>query len=149
MKTRSTINEECAMSGIRVLCDTNTLIHLLNGNRDVAAFLTGKSISISVITELELYGKQNLSKRELSIIDVLVENCFVVDLLHPVKQIVKELKQKYKIKLPDAIVAATALYLDVPFVTFDTDFKNITGLKLVLFNLQESTCSTPSNSNPC
>ena len=38
-------------------------------------------------------------------------------------------------KLPDAIVAATAIYLDIPLVTFDTDFKKIDNLKLILFNL--------------
>jgi predicted nucleic acid-binding protein len=44
------------------------------------------------------------------------------------KQIVK--KQAYKIKLPDAIVAATAIYLDVPLTTFDSDFNKIADLKI-------------------
>ena len=123
------------MSGIRILCDTNTLIHLLGNNMDVANLLMGKQISISVITELELYGKQNMSSNEISIVDMLVENCFVIDLLPSIKQLVKSIKQKYKIKLPDAIIAATALYLDIPLVTFDTDFENIEDLKLILLNL--------------
>ena len=123
------------MNGIRILCDTNTLIHLLGNNVDVADFLMGKQISISVITELELYGKQNMTSSEISIIDILIENCFVIDLLPSIKQLVKEIKHKYKIKLPDAIVAATAMYLDVPLVTFDADFERIENLKLILFNL--------------
>ena len=123
------------MSGIRILCDTNTLIHLLGNNKDVVNFLIGKQVSISVITELELYGRQNMTSFEISVIDMLVENCFVIDLLPSIKQLVKEIKQKYKIKLPDAIIAATAIYLDVPLVTFDTDFENIENLKLILLNL--------------
>jgi predicted nucleic acid-binding protein len=123
------------MNGIRVLCDTNALIHLLGGKTEIVDFLTGKQIFISVITELELYGKQNLSLAEISIIDMLTESCFVIDLPQPVKQIVKKLKQKYKIKLPDAIIAATAIYLDIPLVTFDTDFNKIEDLKLVLLKL--------------
>jgi predicted nucleic acid-binding protein len=123
------------MNGIRLLCDTNILIHLLGNKTEVADFLDGKQISISVITELELYGKQNISPSETAIIDMLIENCFVIDLLPPVKYIVKKIKQKYKIKLPDAIIAATAIYLDIPFVTFDTDFDKIEELKLVLLNL--------------
>ena len=123
------------MSGIRILCDTNTLIHLLGNNTDVADFLTGKQISISVITELELYGKQNMTSSETAIIDMLVENCFVIDLLPSIKQLVKRIKQKYKIKLPDAIIAATAIYLDIPLVTFDTDFESVENLKLILLNL--------------
>ena len=123
------------MNGIRILCDTNTLIHLLGHNEDVSDFLMGKQISISVITELELYGKQNMSSVEMSIVDMLIYNCFVIDLLPAIKQLVKTIKQKYKIKLPDAIVAATALYLDIPLVTFDTDFEKIENLKLILLNL--------------
>jgi predicted nucleic acid-binding protein len=44
------------MNGIRILCDTNPLIHLLNGNQFIADFLNNKHIYISVITELELLG---------------------------------------------------------------------------------------------
>ncbi|MCL2328751.1 MAG: type II toxin-antitoxin system VapC family toxin [Bacteroidetes bacterium] len=123
------------MSGIRILCDTNTLIHLLGNNREVLSLLMGKQVSISVITELELYGKQNMTSHEISIIEVLVESCFVIDLLPEIKQLVKNIKQKHKIKLPDAIVAATAIYLDIPLITFDTDFKNIENLKLILLDL--------------
>jgi len=123
------------MSGIRILCDTNTLIHLLENNADVTDFLMGKQISISVITELELYGKQNMTSSETAIIDMLVESCFVIDLLPSIKQLVKKIKQKYKLKLPDTIIAATAIYLDIPLVTFDTDFENIENLKLILLNL--------------
>ncbi|GHT46157.1 hypothetical protein AGMMS49965_23560 [Bacteroidia bacterium] len=120
---------------MRVLCDTNTLIHLLGHNSEVVDLLIGKQVSISVITELELYGKQNITPKEVSIIDMLVESCFVIDLLSPVKQIVKQLKQKHRMKLPDAIIAATAIYLDIPLITFDTDFKKIEEIKLVLLNL--------------
>jgi predicted nucleic acid-binding protein len=36
------------------------------------------------------------------------------------------------IKLPDAIIAATALYLDLPLLTFDSDFARVPGLKLFI-----------------
>jgi predicted nucleic acid-binding protein len=123
------------MNGIRLLCDTNVLIHLLGNKAEVIDFLEGKQVFISVITELELYGKQNISLSETAIIDMLIENCFVIDLLSPIKQIVKKIKQKYKIKLPDAIVAATAIYLDIPLLTFDTDFNKVEELKLILLKV--------------
>jgi hypothetical protein len=46
------------MSGISILSDTNPLIYLLDGNTEVADFLDGKQVWISVITELELFGKK-------------------------------------------------------------------------------------------
>jgi predicted nucleic acid-binding protein len=76
-----------------------------------------------------------MTPKELSIINMLIESCYVVELTYPVKQIVKQLKQKYRINLPDAIVAATALQSDIPLVTFDADFRNIKDLKLVLLKI--------------
>jgi predicted nucleic acid-binding protein len=48
---------------------------------------------------------------------------------------VKNLKQKHRIKLPDAIIAATAVYLDIPLITFDSDFDKIDDIKLILLKL--------------
>ncbi|MFO8017345.1 MAG: hypothetical protein R6U96_01815 [Promethearchaeia archaeon] len=35
--------------------------------------------------------------------------------------------------MPDAIIAATSFYLDIPLFTSDTGFNNIPDLNLVLF----------------
>ena len=120
------------MNGIRILCDTNSIVYLLDGNRDVARLLDGKQIYLSVITELELFGKQNLSDNEIKIIEVLLDECFVIDINQEIKRIYREIKQNNTIKLPDAIIAATAIYLDIPLLTFDRGFKNISLLKLMV-----------------
>jgi len=120
------------MNGIRILCDTNPLIYLLDGNGYIAKLLDGKQIYLSVITELELFGRPNLSVQDNKIIEVLLDECFIVDINQEIKRIYREVKQKYIIKLPDAIIAATAIYLDMPFLTFDKGFKNIPNLKLVM-----------------
>ena len=67
------------MSGIRVLCDTNPLIYLLDGNKDIAGFLNNKQIHVSVITELELFGKPDLSEPDRKIIETMLENCFIAE----------------------------------------------------------------------
>lgn len=41
------------------------------------------------------------------------------------------LKQKYKLKLVDAIIAATAIVYKLPFLTSNIDFKNIKELNLI------------------
>jgi len=123
------------MSGIRILCDTNVLIHLLNNNIEVVNFLTDKQVFISSVTELELYGKPDMSPENIAVIDSLIDSCYVLDLTQPVKQLVKQLTQQYHLKLPDAIIASTAIYSDIPLVTFDTDFSKIRELKLVLLKL--------------
>jgi predicted nucleic acid-binding protein len=52
------------MNGISIVCDTNPLIYLLDGDKNIARFLNKKQIYVSIITELELFGKQNLSVAE-------------------------------------------------------------------------------------
>lgn len=121
------------MSGNSLLCDTNVLIHLLSNNEKVVELLSNRKVYISSITELELYGKKDLTEQELRVIDELIEQCFIIDLLQPIKEIVKRLKQHYSIKLPDAIIVASSIYLDIPLVTFDNDFRNIKEVELILF----------------
>ncbi len=111
------------MNGISILTDTNPIIYLLDGNGDIAEFLDQKQVWLSVISELELFGKQGLSKEEINEINILLENCFISEITPPIKNLVKELMQRYSIKLPDAIIASTALYLDLPLLSADEDFQ--------------------------
>ncbi|MDD6487265.1 MAG: PIN domain-containing protein [Spirochaetales bacterium] len=43
-----------------------------------------------------------------------------------------EIRKKYKTKLPDAIVAASSIVNDIPLITADKGFRQITELKLEL-----------------
>ena len=124
------------MNEINLLCDTNVLIYLLNNNLDVKDLLDGKIIHISSITELELFGKQ-LSPAEYNIINSLIDSCVVVELIQPIKKIVIQLKQKYQLKLPDAIIAATSIYCNIPLVTYDSNFNKIEEINLFLLELTQ------------
>jgi predicted nucleic acid-binding protein len=123
------------MNGISILTDTNPIIYLLDGNAEVADFLDEKQVWLSVISELELFGKRGLTRGEIKEINALLDNCFISELTPQVKKLVKDLMQKYVIRLPDAIIAATALYLDLPLFSADVGFRKISGLKLILFEL--------------
>jgi predicted nucleic acid-binding protein len=120
------------MNGVSIVSDTNPLIYLLNGSKKAAEYLNDKQVWISAISELELYGKKGLTKAEKNNIDLLIESCFIAELNYGIKNITKILLQKVNIKLPDAIVAATALYLDLPLLTFDSDFTRVPELKLFI-----------------
>ena len=120
------------MNGISIVSDTNPLIYLLSGNTFAADYLDGKQVWISVISELELYGKPGLTAGERNEIELLLDSCFISDINPSIKQITKDLLQKQRIKLPDAIIASTAIYLDLPLLTADIGFKKVPGLNLVL-----------------
>jgi predicted nucleic acid-binding protein len=67
------------------------------------------------------------------LIEALVNNCFIIDINSEIKQIYKNLKQTYPVKLPDALIAATSIYLDMPLFTFDKEFKTIPELPLIFW----------------
>ena len=79
------------MDGISIVCDTNPLIYLLDGNTQVAELLDEKQVWVSVISELELFGKRGLSKAEIAEINHLLDSCFIAELSPQIKKIVKEL----------------------------------------------------------
>lgn len=107
----------------------------MDGHDTVAEYLEGKQVWISMITELELYGKKGLTKKEINEIDNLVDNCFVSEINFDVKEHTKSLMQSYGMKLPDAIIAATSFVLDLPLITADEDFRKVSDLKLVLLEI--------------
>ena len=119
------------MSGVSIMCDKNSLVYLLDGDRDVARFLENKQIYVSIITELELFGKRSLSIADNEIIESLLANCFIVDINREIKQIYKKIKRDYSVRIPNAVVAATAIYLDFPLLTLGKDFEFIPNLKLM------------------
>lgn len=122
------------MSGVDFLADTNFIIYLLEGNKQAALF-ADNTFAISVVTEMELLGHYQISKDEADVIQNLVRHTTVLDFSQPIKERTIALKQHNKIKLPDAIIAATALYHNLPILSADKGFKNIEGLELFLLSI--------------
>lgn len=48
-----------------------------------------------------------------------------------IKELCISLKQKYKVKIPDAIIAASSIVYGLPLITSDADFKIIKELSLI------------------
>ncbi len=117
------------MSGISILADTNIIVYLLNGNDRIAELLDGKEVYLSFISELELFGKRNLTASEKRKIQSLLDDCVIVDINASIKATVIRLREKYALKLPDAIVAATAIEYNLPLFTADKQLAVVNELK--------------------
>lgn len=107
----------------RFLLDTNAVIALLKGNDNIAFILTDANwVGISVITELEFLSFPDLSVKDESIFNQFISRVEVqgVDSQNPafIGTIIQIRKQN-KIKLPDAIIAATALYQQATLISND------------------------------
>ena len=57
----------------------------------------------------------------------------MVDINREIKDEVIALRRQYNIKLPDAIIAATALYLNMPLFSADGIFHKIQKLKFIKY----------------
>ena len=119
------------MSGFSFVADTNFLIDIHEGREKVEPFLDG-SVVISVISEIELLGWYKLNKSEKDKLRALLDDCFMFELTAEIRKLTIEIRQSNKIKTPDAIIAATSKYLQLPLVTSDKGFKNINGIELIL-----------------
>ena len=125
----------------KYLIDSNILIYYLNGtfqsDNKVIDDIIQASFNISIITRIELFGwagyhtQEKEYKRAVDFLD----NAMVYPLDDDIAEATIQLRQKGAIKMPDAIIAGTALVHDLELVTNNVkDFKN---LGIPLFNLPE------------
>lgn len=122
------------MNGRKILVDSNILIYLSKGllnTEDV--FKEHDRLYISIITYMEVLGFQFKNKDEIAVIKKLL-GCFeIVYINSEIAEIVISLKQKKKIKLPDAIILATSQWMHCDLLTNNAkDFKTISKSVKVL-----------------
>ena len=119
------------MNGLDLMADTNALIYFLNGDERVLEIIDNNIISISFITEIELLSKPGISKKEEKIITELVSNCKVLSYTDPLKDLIVSYRKNYKLKMGDALIAATADYYQLPLITADKDFARLTDITCI------------------
>lgn len=108
--------------------DTNTVLYLL-GDKLLHPIPQGHYF-ISIITEMELLSYASISEAEQSQIQRFLSEATIVGLTKSVKERAIFLRRQYRLKLADAIVAATAVSLEATLVTNDS----------MLLKIPEVTC---------
>jgi len=121
------------MNGNNLFLDTNVVIYLFGGDRTLAELIDGKNIYLSFVTELELLSYPDISESESFKLRRFLSDCTVVDINSSIKESTIHLRQKYRLKLPDSIIVATAKYLDLPIITSDLAFSKIEELEIVIY----------------
>ena len=119
--------------GTRYLLDTNVVLDFMGKKLPVKShiFLSeiiDNEINISAINKIELMG---FSFVEQTLIDfVSFAEVYPIDNETIDKSI--DLRKKYKLKLPDAIIAATAIINDFTVITHNIkDFQKIIELQVI------------------
>ena len=116
------------------LIDTNVISDYLGGKLpsnglDFMDELMDNLPSISIINRIELLGHnhQNIGQYRIA-----VDACIVLELTEAIILKTIAIRKSRRIKIPDAIIAATALVNDLTLITHNTsDFENIQNLKLL------------------
>lgn len=116
------------------IADTNFLIYVHEGNNIIEPFLE-YNFGISFISEVELLGFNGITKSEEIKLSQLISDCFIIEWNVKIKEKTIQLRRKYNIKLPDAIVASTSLVYGIPLVTADKGFSRIEELDLILIEI--------------
>ena len=79
-------------------------------------------------------GYPDITARESQRIKNFLDDCTLIEINDEIKSIYVHLRKQYRLKLGDATAAATAIYLDLPFMSADRDFSKVTELQLALYN---------------
>ncbi len=97
------------MNGDKYLADTNAFIFLLDKHPSLKPLLESEW-HYSFISEIERKGKFGISNRELRSINGMLSACVRESYSEEINKITISLKQEFKIKVPDAIIAATSIH---------------------------------------
>ena len=123
--------------GKRYLLDSNTVIDYIGGLYSANAVqwlnqIIDEEINVSVITKIEVLSFDPDKDDNYPILIEFFEAAKIFELTHEIVNKTILIRQKQKIKLPDAVIAATALENGLVLVSRNTkDFKNIPELETV------------------
>jgi predicted nucleic acid-binding protein len=114
-----------------ITIDTNILSKALAGNEKALNVFQGNLTYISFIVQIEMLSASHYSKKQVQII----EQSFSEFLIHPYSQSLQEkvieIRRTYKLKIPDAFIAATALELKLPLFSNDAIFTKVKPLNFI------------------
>lgn len=109
------------------LLDTNVALYLLGG-RMLSPLPIG-SYGISVITEMELLAWPSLTEQEEKKVREFLKAVAICELTASIRARAVELRKLQHLKLPDAVVCATAMEFGVELWTNDTGLARVPGLR--------------------
>lgn len=117
------------MNGNGYLLDTNAIIQFLKGNAELVSLLADADfIATAIIAELEYFSFPRLGEEDLQLYQAFRSRIHVYDVPSDdpmFTQLVVNARKRNGMKLPDAIIAATARANDLAILTADDHFKKL------------------------
>ncbi len=126
--------------GQRFLIDTSAVVkYLTKAFSDSTLFLMDKTLSseykISFVTQIELLVFNSTVYSDIQIREQFIKASDVVHVNEDIIEITIFIRRETNIKLPDALIAATAMFYNYTLIsTNDKDFKKVIPLGLKYHN---------------
>lgn len=115
------------MNGSGYLLDTNAIVQLLKGNKELIAVLgTADFIATSIVAEMEYLSFSGLTDADVALYQAFRGRIQVYDVPSAdtaFTQLVVKARKERGLKLPDAIIAGTAIAKGLIILTADDHFK--------------------------
>ncbi|MFE1744366.1 type II toxin-antitoxin system VapC family toxin [Coleofasciculus sp. H7-2] len=125
------------MRGERYLLDTNAIIALLQGNEQLTQLLQDAEwVGISIISQIEFLAFAGLTEAHRQVFNEFLHRVEVVWIESSQSSLIDltiQLRQQYRLRLPDALIAATSIESGASLVTADTQLQNVPDLDTVGF----------------
>lgn len=121
------------MSG-KLLLDTNAILGFLKGQQSIVALLAKAEtdrLYASVITRMELLSFHDITLEEETHFREFLDAISIIPLNTEIENTAIQLRRVSRRKMPDAIVAASAIAVEAVLVTYDRELAEttFTGLK--------------------
>lgn len=123
------------MNGNRYLLDTNAIVALLQGEMFLVQLLQNADwVGISLISQIEFLIFSGLSQSDRDLFQQFLQRVEVIGLVasdSPLIESIVEIRQQYRLKLPDAMIAAIALQHSASLITRDQGFTKVRSLTVI------------------
>ena len=112
------------MSGIKVLLDTNFILGMLKSMPEVLAVTASRDLladecAYSAVTRMELLGFPGIDVAEDILIRDRLSRFAYLSITPAIEDAAIDIRRKRRVKLPDALIAATALVHGLNLLTLD------------------------------
>ena len=119
---------------MKILLDTNAIISLLKNEGNLLETISKASaVYISVISELEFFSFSGLMANDINLFRKFLKRISVIDLKQSALKLmdkVIEVRKNYHLKLPDAIIVASAITNNAVLISQDKELFKVKELSL-------------------
>ena len=115
-------NTRIDMDKICFLLDSNVIIDTFNGKRNLLEFLDNFpncEVYINPIVEIEVLAKPDITEQEETEIRVLLDSFKWTEIDKPTREIAIKIRRAKELRLPDALIAASAINLNATILSND------------------------------